>query len=230
MRKFYRVVAVIGAALGLLAIGMVMLAGPPGPPPGPPQPPKPEPTPKITPAQIIDGVNQLLPHVSINIPPPPELLIPVRNGLPLGGARSHDDGAILLAFSREGVRLSACRSLDDGPILGRHAGGTRLGAIELLREYKLGSNMLKQGYYHVAALYDPNNEIDAKIDPKNERDFHLVLVGDLDGDGQIDMRDIHAFMGLPHRELARVMGMVDPQLQIEFAQAVLLNLIAALLQ
>ncbi|MFN4218940.1 MAG: hypothetical protein ACK4HB_06655 [Candidatus Bipolaricaulia bacterium] len=228
MRKVYTV-AVVGAALGLLALGTVTLAGPPAPPPGPP--PKPEPPPKITPQQIIDGVNQLIPHVAIFVPPPPELLGPIRNGIPsIGAARSLDDGDILLAFSRDGVRLSAWRSYDDGTIFARQAGGTRLGAIELMREYKLGNGSLKQGYYHVAAIYDPKNEIDAKIDPQNERDFHLVLVGDLNGDGQIDERDIHAFMGLPHRELAHVISMIDPMLQIEFAQAVLLNLIAALLQ
>ncbi len=227
MRKINKAVAVVGAALilGLLAIGTVMLAGPPEPPPPP------EPLPKITPAQIVDGVNQLLPHVSIiPPPPPPELLAPI-NGIPsIGAARSLEDGDIFWAFPREGVQLFAARSYDDGPILGRQAGGTRLGAIELMREYQLGSGPLKQGYYHVAAIYDPNNEIDAKIDPKNERDFHLVLAGDLNGDGQIDMRDIHAFMGLPHRELARVMSMIDPALQVEFAQTVLLNLVAALLQ
>jgi hypothetical protein len=235
MRKVYRVLTVIGAALVLLAIGTVMLAGPPGPPPGPPQPPKPEPPPKITPQQIIDGVSRLLPHSKTYRPGDPgfeELGGLVPTGRITSASRSLDDGSLFLAFRREGVLLFvASLSLDDGWfLLGRHAGDTRLGAIELTREYKLGSGLLKKGYYHIAAFYDPKNELDAKIDPKNERDFYLVLVGDLNGDGQIDMRDIHAFMGLPHRELARVMGMVDPVLQIEFAQAVLLNLIAALLQ
>ncbi|MCS6902908.1 MAG: hypothetical protein NZO41_01350 [Candidatus Bipolaricaulota bacterium] len=224
-----RVLTVIGAALGLLALGTVMVAqpGPPGPPP------KPEPPPTITPQQIIDGVNQIIPHVSI-IVPPPELLASRRlNGIPnIGAARSYDDGVIeFLAFRREGVRLYGARSLDDGTVLGREAGGTRLGAIELTKEYKLGSGPLKKGYYHIAALYDPKNEIDATLDPKNERDFHLVLVAEnADADGQIDMADIHVFLGLPHRELARVMGMVDPVLQVEFAQVVLLHLIVALLQ
>lgn len=114
--------------------------------------------------------------------------------------------------------------------MGQQADGTRLGTIELMREYKLGSNPLKQGYYHIVAFYAPKNELDAPVDPKNERDFHLVLVSDLNGNGQIEIEDIHAFMGLPHRELTRVIGMIDPALQVKFAQAVLLNLIAALLQ
>lgn len=227
MRKFFT--AVVGAALivGLLALGTVTVAGQPGPP-GPP--PKPEPPPQITPQQIIDGVNQLIPHVSIIPPPPPIVLLPRLNGIPLGLSGILDDGSIDLTFPREGVRLFAARSLDDGVILGQQADGTRLGAIELMREYKLGSNLLKQGYYHIVVFYDPKNELDAPVDPKNERDFHLVLVSDLNGNGQIEIEDIHAFMGLPHRELAHVIGMIDPALQVKFAQAVLLNLIAALLQ
>ena len=75
MRKLHRVAAVVGAALilGLLALGTVTVAG--QPPPEPPPSPEPEPTPTITPQQIIDGVNQLIPHVSI-IPPPLEVLLP----------------------------------------------------------------------------------------------------------------------------------------------------------
>ncbi len=237
MRKFTRVLTVVGAALlmGLLAVGTVTVAGPlPGPPGPPGPPPKPEPPPRITPGQIIDGVSQILPHSKTYRPGDPgfdELVIagktPV-NGIPgIGASRSLDDGTLnLTAFPRDGVRLFAARSLDDGPIWGRHAGGTRLGAIELARDYKLGSGPLKQGYYHIAAIYDPNNELDAKVDPKNETDFYLVLVADLDNDGEIEL---WAFIGLPHGELARVIGMVDPVLQIEFAQAVLLNLVAALL-
>lgn len=224
------VVAVVGAALlvGLLAVGTVTVAGPPGPPP---KPPKPEPTPRITPAQIVDGVNRLLPHSKTYRPGDPGFDELAGNTPPnripsVGAARSLEDGSYLLAFAREGVRLFAARSLDDGPFIGR-AGGTRLGAIELARDYELGSGPLKQGYYHIAAIYDPKNELDAGIDPKNETDFYLVLVADLDNDGEIE---IWAFIGLPHRELARVMGMVDPQLQLEFAQGVLLNLVAALLQ
>lgn len=224
------VVAVVGAALilGLLAVGTVTVAGPPGPPP---KPPKPEPTPRITPAQIVDGVNRLIPHSKTHRPGDPgfdELALTPRNRLPMiEAARSIDDGGFPLTFAREGVRLFAARSLDDGPIWGSRAGGTRLGAIELARDYQLGSGPLKQGYYHIAAIYDPKNELDAKTDPRNEIDFYLVLVADLDNDGEIEF---WAFIGLPHRELARVMEMVDPQLRIEFAQGVLLNLVAALLQ
>ncbi len=232
MRRIDKAVAVVGAALlvGLLAVGTVTVAGPPGPP-GPP--PKPEPPPRITPGQIIDGVNQLLPHTKTYRPGDPgfdELVIAARvpvNRIPaVGASRSLDDGSFwLLAFPREGVRLLAARSLDDGPILGRQAGGTRLGAIELARDYKLGSGPLKQGYYHIAAIYDPNNELDATVDPKNEIDFYLVLVGDLDSDGEIEL---WAFIGLPHKKLASVMTTIT-ELQVEFGLAVLLNLVAALL-
>lgn len=226
------VVAVVGAALlvGLLAVGTVTVAGPPGPPP---KPPKPEPTPRLTPDQIIDGVNRLLP-----------LALTPKNRLPLiDAARSIDDGSFLisckadkpamLVFPRE-VRLFAARSIDDGLLFGRRAGATPLGAIELGRDYKLGVKTppemitIAKGRYGIAAVYDKENKIDAEEDPKNEIDFWLVLVGeDADGDGLVE---IVAFIGLPHRELARVMGMVDPQLQIEFAQGVSLNLVAALLQ
>lgn len=215
-----KVVAVVGAALilGLLALGTDLLAqpGPPGPPP------KLEPPPQITPQQIIDGVNQIIPHTKTYRPGDPgfdELALTPKNRIPIpiGAARSLDDGYIPLAFAREGVRLYAARSLDDGTILGRQAGGTRLGAIELTREYKLGSGLLKQGYYHIAAIYDPNDK----------PEFYLFLAGDLNNDGEIEF---WAFIGLPHRELAHVIGMVDPALQVEFAQGVLLNLIAALLK
>lgn len=229
MRRINRVVAVVGAALilGLLAVGTVTVAGPPGPP-GPP--PKPEPPPRITPEQIIDGVNRLLPLAKT-----PTNRIPS-----LTAARALDDGSYLwaykadkpatLVFPRE-VRLFAARSLDDGPLFGRRAGATPLGAIELGRDYKLGGKLpwepaIAKGRYGIAAVYDKENKIDAEEDPKNEIDFWLVLVGKK-ADGDID---IVALIGLPQRELARVMEMVDPQLRIEFAQGVLLNLVAALLQ
>jgi len=226
------VIAVVGAALilGLLAIGTVTMAGPPpGPPPGPP---KPEPPPEITPGQIVDGVNQLMPMVK-GTP---------KNRLPsVDAARSYDDGSYLLAykadrpamlaFPRE-VRLFAARSLDDALLFGRRAGVTPLGAIELGRDYKLGvklpPEMITKGRYGIAAIYDKENKIDAEEDPKNEIDFWLILVGeDKDGDS---LMEIAGFIGLPHKELARVMGRVDVRVQIEFAVAVLLNLVAALLQ
>lgn len=225
-----KLLTVVGAALlaGLLALGMVTVAGPPVPPGPPGPPPKPEPPPQITPDQIIDGVNQLIPHVSI-VPLPPELIDRVGPKLPPELATTPKNRLPGTVAVPPGVRLFAARSLDDGVFLGK-GGGTVLGAIELDRDYKLGSEPLKKGFYPMAALSDPENELDKATDPQNKIDFYLVIVRSTDlGGGQVKL-EIAGLIGLPQKELARVMGMVDPVLQIEFAQAVLLNLTAALLQ
>ncbi len=228
MRKLTKVVAVVGAALlvGLLTIGTVTVAGPPPGPPGPPElPPKPEPPPPITVDQIIQGVNQLIPSVKF-IPPPPELQI-VKLPPEMLDKTPTNRIPMKSAFPKEGVRLYGSRSLDDGTFLDRQAGVTGLGAIELEREYKLGSALLTKGLYGIAAIYDPENKLDRAIDPENKIDFYLALYHDMDGDGKMN----HAgLIGLPRRELERVMLSQPGQNMVKYGQLVLLNLVAALLQ
>lgn len=80
----------------MAGIGTVTVAGPPRPePPGPP--------PRITPGQIIDGVNQLIPHSKTYRPGDPgfdELVgkTPTNRIPAVGAARSLDDGPSILLF------------------------------------------------------------------------------------------------------------------------------------
>ncbi|MBI1742121.1 hypothetical protein HYR54_03535 [Candidatus Acetothermia bacterium] len=201
---------------------------------------------EFTLAQVLEAVNQLLPTVKVYRPEDPDFPgIQRQSPQLLQEAISQTStrdfkmlGVTAVVVPRNGVqfiRYTYDRLLEVAlnVLLGRHEAAAALGAINInLDSYKLGSSPLLRRCYGLVAVYDSENMLDAAFDNGNEVDFYLVLLSPARiefGCGlRTDMQPV-AFLGLG--KLARARGNIwvafsqAPMTQVEFATAVLLNLV-----
>ncbi|MBI1742120.1 hypothetical protein HYR54_03530 [Candidatus Acetothermia bacterium] len=247
MIRFTRFIAVVGVAFmaGLLAVGIQAWTQE-----------------QITPEKILVAVGQLQPLVKVyrpgNLGFPRDHHFINRFCLQSFDTQNWLDCALLpvggsylpamLAAPRDGVLLfkhlpvcevdpsgkSDCGALVLSLFLGRREGVMPLGAIELvpIGHYKFGNGFLSKGRYNITALYDPENKLDAAVDPDNKINFFLALVSVQGGESR---PEVTGLIGLSQSELARVLSAilgpgVPVQEQGEFGVIVLLNLVSALIQ